>query len=96
MLQLTRLFSYIMVTNLLTQNLPLKGTHDAPTPERQIATPETRKREIATPESRKTGNRDARTPEKLKSRRQNVRKTGNRHERNEKKREFATPETRKT
>ena len=72
MLPLTRLFSYLMVTNLLTQNLPLKGTPDARTP-----------------------NRDARTPENGKSRRQKREKRENRDERNEKKCEVATPETRK-
>ena len=53
-----------MVTNVSTQTLQLKATPDAPTPERKIATPETRKKvkrddrkqkklEIATPDRQK-------------------------------------------
>ena len=64
MLPLTRLFSELMVTNVLTRNLPLKGTPDAPTPERQIAMPERQKPGNRDARNEKTGNHDERNEKK--------------------------------
>ena len=74
MLQLTRLFSCLMVTNVITQNLPLKGTPDAPTPERQIATPERQKTGNRDERNEKIGNRDGRNEKNVESRRQKLEK----------------------